>query len=40
MKTYELVDEAWLTAGPDAVWEALLGELSGAARWWVPDNTF
>ncbi|MGW6718502.1 SRPBCC family protein [Streptomyces sp. NPDC054995] len=40
MKTYELVDEAWLTAGPDAVWEALLGELSGKARWWVPDNTF
>ncbi|MFE2204294.1 MULTISPECIES: SRPBCC family protein [Streptomyces] len=40
MKTYELVDEAWLTAGPDAVWEALLGELSGEARWWVPDNTF
>ncbi|NYS17874.1 SRPBCC family protein [Streptomyces sp. SJ1-7] len=40
MKTYELVDEAWLTAGQDAVWEALLGELSGEARWWVPDNTF
>lgn len=40
MKTYELVDEAWLTAGPDAVWEALLGELSGEAQWWVPDNTF
>ncbi|ALU98335.1 hypothetical protein WQO_28930 [Streptomyces globisporus C-1027] len=35
-----MVDEAWLTAGPDAVWEALLGELSGEARWWVPDNTF
>ncbi|WP_103507654.1 SRPBCC family protein [Streptomyces sp. SM13] len=40
MKKYELVDEALLAAGPDAVWEALLGELAGDARWWVPDNTF
>ncbi|WP_326700295.1 SRPBCC family protein [Streptomyces sp. NBC_01754] len=40
MKTYDLVDEALLSAGADPVWEALVGELSGAARWWVPDNTF
>ncbi|MEV1045597.1 SRPBCC family protein [Streptomyces sp. NPDC049916] len=40
MKKYELVDEVLLAAGPDAVWEALLGELAGDARWWVPDNTF
>lgn len=40
MKKYELVDEALLAAGPDTVWEALLGELAGEARWWVPDNTF
>ncbi|GHJ29931.1 MULTISPECIES: SRPBCC family protein [Streptomyces] len=40
MKKYDLVDEALLAAGPDAVWEALTGELAGGARWWVPDNTF
>ncbi|MFI1567406.1 SRPBCC domain-containing protein [Streptomyces sp. NPDC020490] len=40
MKKYHLVDEALLAAGPDAVWEALVSELAGGARWWVPDNTF
>lgn len=40
MRKYDLVDEALFAAGPDAVWEALVGELAGGARWWVPDNTF
>lgn len=40
MKTYDLVDETLLAAGQDTVWESLVGELAGAARWWVPDNTF
>ncbi|MFE9926036.1 SRPBCC domain-containing protein [Streptomyces sp. NPDC005774] len=40
MKRYDLIDEALLAAAPDAVWEALVGELAGDARWWVPDNTF
>ncbi|WP_069170721.1 SRPBCC family protein [Streptomyces griseus] len=40
MKNYDLVDEVLLAAGPDAVWEALVRELSGGAEWWVPDNTF
>lgn len=40
MKRYDLVDEVLLAAGPDSVWDALVSELAGGARWWVPDNTF
>jgi uncharacterized protein YndB with AHSA1/START domain len=40
MKTYDLIDEAVIDATPDAVWAALVAELGGAARWWVPFNTF
>jgi uncharacterized protein YndB with AHSA1/START domain len=40
MKTYDLIDEAVIDSTPDAVWDALVSELRGAARWWVPYNTF
>ncbi|MGW5017744.1 SRPBCC family protein [Streptomyces cacaoi] len=40
MNGYDLVDEAVVDAPCDAVWEALLAEFRGAARWWVPSNTF
>jgi uncharacterized protein YndB with AHSA1/START domain len=40
MNGYDLVDEAFIDASPDIVWQELLSELRGAARWWVPHNTF
>jgi uncharacterized protein YndB with AHSA1/START domain len=40
MNSYDLIDEAVIGASPDLVWEALVAELRGAARWWVPYNTF
>ncbi|SDR22291.1 SRPBCC family protein [Thermostaphylospora chromogena] len=40
MNGYDLVDEVFLDASPDVVWNALIAELCGAARWWVPHNTF
>lgn len=40
MHTYDRVDEAFINAPPDVVWEALVAELNGSARWWVPHNTF
>jgi hypothetical protein len=40
MNGYDLIDEAVIGAAPDIVWESLITELSGAARWWIPHNTF
>lgn len=40
MKSYDLVDEVTVRSAPQEVWNALLGELRGEARWWVPSNTF
>ncbi|MGY0490662.1 SRPBCC family protein [Streptomyces sp. WG-D5] len=40
MTGYDLIDEAVVDAPPEAVWEALVAEFRGAARWWVPANTF
>ncbi|WP_406134639.1 SRPBCC family protein [Streptomyces sp. NBC_01089] len=40
MTGYDLIDEAVVDAPPQAVWEALIAEFRGAARWWVPANTF
>ena len=40
MHRYDLIDEAVLDAEPGAVWDALVAELNGAARWWTPKNTF
>ena len=40
MNSYDLIDEAFIDASPDIVWPELLAELRGAARWWVPHNTF
>ncbi|MET9324297.1 SRPBCC family protein [Streptomyces sp. NPDC003038] len=40
MRTYDLIDEAVIDAPADAVWDALLAELRGAGKWWVPSNTF
>lgn len=40
MYGYDLIDETVIDASPDLVWEALVAELRGAARWWVPYNTF
>jgi uncharacterized protein YndB with AHSA1/START domain len=37
---YDIIDEAFIDASPDLVWRALVAELSGAARFWVPFNTF
>ncbi|PRH79449.1 hypothetical protein C6N75_09475 [Streptomyces solincola] len=38
--TYDLIDEAVVDAPPAEVWDALLAEFRGGARWWVPANTF
>ncbi|QBI54913.1 SRPBCC family protein [Streptomonospora litoralis] len=40
MKNYDRIDEAVIEAPPAAVWEALISEFRGAARWWVPHNTY
>ncbi|GAA3725180.1 SRPBCC family protein [Salinactinospora qingdaonensis] len=40
MHRYDIIDEAVIAAPPEKVWEALIAELKGAARWWVPHNTF
>lgn len=40
MKGYDLIDEVIVRSTPQEVWKALLEELRGAARWWVPSNTF
>ncbi|MFI9642526.1 SRPBCC domain-containing protein [Micromonospora sp. NPDC051925] len=40
MHKYDIIDEAVVAAAPESVWEALVEELRGAARWWVPHNTF
>lgn len=40
MTGYDLIDEAVVDAPPEAVWEALIAEFRGAARWWTPANTF
>ncbi|MEO3870720.1 SRPBCC family protein [Nonomuraea sp. B12E4] len=40
MNGYDLIDDAFIDTTPDAVWAALVAELRGAARWWVPHNTF
>ncbi|MET9697467.1 SRPBCC family protein [Streptomyces sp. NPDC006529] len=40
MTTYDLIDEAVIDAPASAVWEALIAELHGARKWWVPSNTF
>ncbi|WP_436494507.1 SRPBCC family protein [Actinokineospora sp. HUAS TT18] len=40
MTDYDLIDEAFINTSPDVVWEALIAELGGARRWWVPTNTF
>jgi uncharacterized protein YndB with AHSA1/START domain len=40
MDPYDLIDEAVIAAPPAAVWDALVAELSGAARWWLPRNTY
>lgn len=40
MTSYDLIDEAVIDAPPDVVWDALIAEFRGGARWWVPANTF
>lgn len=40
MSSFDIIDEAFLDASPDIVWQELIAELRGAARWWVPHNTF
>ncbi|MYZ40518.1 SRPBCC family protein [Streptomyces sp. SID4917] len=35
-----MIDEAVVDAPADVVWDALVAEFRGAARWWVPANTF
>ncbi|WP_130797523.1 SRPBCC family protein [Streptomyces otsuchiensis] len=40
MNRYDLIDEVVIGAPADTVWDALIAELSGGARWWVPHNTF
>ncbi|CRK62122.1 hypothetical protein [Alloactinosynnema sp. L-07] len=40
MTDYDLIDEAFINTSPDVVWQALIAELGGARRWWVPTNTF
>jgi uncharacterized protein YndB with AHSA1/START domain len=37
---YDIIDEAFIDTSPDLVWQALVAELSGAASFWVPFNTF
>ena len=40
MPGYDIINETVIDASPEAVWTALVAELSGAAQWWVPANTF
>ncbi|MET0235486.1 MAG: SRPBCC family protein [Kibdelosporangium sp.] len=40
MSGYDIIDEAFIDTSPDLVWQALVAELSGAAGFWVPFNTF
>lgn len=40
MASCDLIDEAFINASPDIVWQELIAELRGAARWWVPHNTY
>lgn len=40
MTGYDIIDEAFIDAPPSVVWSALVAELNGAAKWWVPHNTF
>lgn len=40
MDGYDLIDEVVVEATPEHVWTALIAEFRGAARWWVPHNTF
>ncbi|WP_245703317.1 SRPBCC family protein [Streptomyces lushanensis] len=40
MNGYDIIDEAVVDAPADVVWDALVAEFRGAARWWVPANTF
>ncbi|MFD7120508.1 SRPBCC family protein [Streptomyces sp. NPDC056652] len=40
MNGYDIIDEAVVDAPADVVWDALVAEFHGAARWWVPANTF
>lgn len=40
MSGYDIIDEAVIGTSPDVVWQALVAELSGAASFWVPFNTF
>ena len=40
MAEYDIINQAIIDAPPDRVWTVLIAELSGAARWWVPANTF
>ncbi|MEC4019680.1 SRPBCC family protein [Streptomyces sp. H27-D2] len=40
MNGYDIIDEAVVDAPAGVVWDALVAEFRGAARWWVPYNTF
>ena len=40
MSGYDIIDEAFIDTSPDLVWHALIAELSGAASFWLPFNTF
>lgn len=40
MNSYDIIDEVVIDASPDRVWAALVAELNGARRFWVPANTF
>ena len=40
MAEYDIINEVVVDAPPARVWAALIAELSGAGRWWVPANTF
>jgi hypothetical protein len=37
---YDITDETFIDAPASVVWLALVAELNGAAKWWVPHNTF
>jgi uncharacterized protein YndB with AHSA1/START domain len=37
---YDIIDEAYIDSSPDLVWNALIAELSGAASFWLPFNSF
>lgn len=40
MTRYDVTDTVSVGAPAGRVWDALLAELEGSARWWVPSNTF